>query len=81
MGSTQAPPTLRVLALPHHQACLLAGSLGGRPNAAEHINPFLPADCARSTPPTSAAPRGLESPRVKRTGEVRETQAYGRVVS
>lgn len=39
-GSAPAPPTPRVPALPHRRACPLAGSAGGRPNAAEPVNPL-----------------------------------------
>lgn len=59
-GPRQSRPLRVVSALPHRGELSLASSpLEGRPNAAEPLNPFRPADSALAMPPASAAPRRL----------------------
>lgn len=61
-GPRQSRPLRVVSALPHRGELSLASSpLEGRPNAAEPLNPFRPADSALAMPPASAAPKRLQA--------------------
>ena len=57
-------------ALPHRGACPLAGSPGGRPIAAERVNPSGPVGSASAVPLVPVAPRSLRGPRATETGKV-----------